>query len=102
MAIKPATNQEIIFQFKKAAAVLGLDNKNFFRVRAYQAAIDTISALDEELGAIVARGDLGSVPNVGKEIGSKITELVSTGRSEGLEQLNSTVPQGMFPLLDIP
>lgn len=102
MGKKLVNNQEILKQFKKAAAVLEVIDDNPFRIRAYRNAIDTIINLDEELAVIRTRKPLEEIYGIGKELAEKINELIDTGESRALNKLFAKVPAGMFSLLDIP
>jgi len=96
------TNQEIIRLFRNAAAVLEVTNANRFRIRAYQNAIATLEDLDEEISNLAQRMKLDNLPGIGKELSAKINEILTGGHSQELDELLSQVPQGMFPLLNIP
>ncbi len=97
------TNLYIIDQFDKAAAVLTALNDSFFKIRAYQTAVESIKALDEELSVIYKRtGNLNTIPGLGAELSQKAIELLETGKSRALEKLFAKVPSGMFALLNIP
>lgn len=96
------TNEEIIWHFTKAMAVLQVIDKMPFRWRAYQTAIDTIKDLDEELASLHTQENLEKLPGIGKELCQKIVDLLSTDQSEALEKLYQKVPSGMFALLEVP
>jgi DNA polymerase (family 10) len=73
-----------------------------FKVRAYDRGAHTLEAYNGDLGALVARGGLESLPNIGPALATKIAELYTTGRSEKLEKLRSELPSGIHDLLRVP
>ena len=73
------TNHAIARSFTLLADLLELEGENLFKVRAYRKAADTIDGLTESLEAIAARGELESIPNIGKAIAEKIEDICRTG-----------------------
>jgi DNA polymerase (family 10) len=71
---------------------LSLRGDNAFRARAYLRAADALDALESDLGELVSRGTLTTVPNVGAGLAAQIAELVRTGRSSVLEDLRAETP----------
>jgi DNA polymerase (family X) len=66
-----------------------------FKPRAYQKAAETIAALDENLADRYAQGGikaLEEIPGIGKAIGEKLEELITTGRLRYYEKLKKKVP----------
>src|SRR5438874_1435169 len=61
-----------------------------------------IETLDADLADLIERGELTSVPGVGKGIAPIVTELVTSGRSSYLEELRAKYPAGIFDLLRVP
>jgi DNA polymerase (family 10) len=79
-----------------------LEGENVFKIRAYRKAADTIEELTESLEGLAQRGELETVPNIGKGIGEKITEMVQTGQLGQLEELRARIPAGLPEVLNIP
>src|ERR1051326_1460217 len=79
-----------------------LPDPNPFRARAFEKAARAIEKLDQDVEQLVLRGELTSVPGIGKAIGPIVSELVTTGGSRYLEELREQYPSGIFGLLRIP
>ncbi|MFC1514506.1 DNA polymerase/3'-5' exonuclease PolX [Candidatus Omnitrophota bacterium] len=95
-------NHEIAGVFREIAVILELKGDNPFRVRAYQRAAQHIEGLPESLKDIAKKDALEEIPGIGKDLASKIKELVETGRSKYYRQLRSSLPSGLIDMLDIP
>ncbi|MCJ7573493.1 DNA polymerase/3'-5' exonuclease PolX [Candidatus Bathyarchaeota archaeon] len=74
---------------------------DIFRSRAYQMAAQRITALTEDIRAIKARGELESIPGVGKSISAVISEVLDTGQSKILEELRESLPKGVRDLMEL-
>jgi DNA polymerase (family 10) len=72
-----------------------------FRSRAYQMAAQRITALTEDIRAIKARGELESIPGVGKSISAVISEVLDSGQSKVLEELRESLPKGVRDLMEL-
>jgi DNA polymerase (family 10) len=84
------------------AAYIELSDPNPFRARAFERAARKIETLDADIEDLVKRGELASVPGIGKAIGPIVSEIVTTGSSRYLEELRSQYPAGIFDLLRVP
>jgi DNA polymerase (family 10) len=87
-------NSEIAAVFRDIAALLEKKKENWFKIRAYRKAADSIEGLSVPLGQLVGEGRLKEVPGVGEAITKKITELVTTGRLEFYEKLKAELGEG--------
>ncbi|GAP07601.1 DNA polymerase IV [Anaerolinea thermolimosa] len=96
------TNQELADVFDRIANLMKIQGEMVFKIRAYERAAETLRALGEEASAIAARGELTSVPGIGKAIAEKIEELLQTGRLGFLERLEEEVPPSLLELLKVP
>src|SRR5512139_1429666 len=104
-------NEEVARMFDEMAELLALQNKNPFRIRAYQRAAQSIRGHREELAGLVrqsaAAGEeprvaLDAIPGIGEDLAAKILEIVSTGKCKALERLRKQVPHGLVELLQVP
>ena len=84
------------------ASYVELSEPTPFRARAFERAARKIETLDADLADLIKRGELTSVPGVGKGIAPIVTELVTSGRSSYLEELRAKYPAGIFDLLRVP
>jgi DNA polymerase (family 10) len=83
------------------AALLELNGENPFRVRAYQAAARTIAAFPGDLKAAYESGGLGIAKGIGPATLEIVEELLRTGRSRVLDDLQDQVPPGLSDMLRI-
>ncbi|HVW66641.1 MAG TPA: DNA polymerase/3'-5' exonuclease PolX [Candidatus Peribacteraceae bacterium] len=99
------TNAEIADVFEQIAKVLDLQGENPFRIRAYDRAAQTITALSEELKNIYARGGhdaLLEIPGIGQDLSDKIVELLKTGKLKYLAEVQKKLPKGLFDIMEVP
>ena len=78
-----------------------LRGENGFKVVAYRKAARSVESMKTDLDDVSRRGDLESIPGVGKAIAAKIDEYLRTGKIESHERLFRETPQGMAELLQI-
>jgi DNA polymerase (family 10) len=93
--------REVSRVLSEIATLLTLRGENVFKVRAYDSAAETLRELPrfEELAD---RGELASLPGIGKGIVETVTELRKTGRSALHQSLLQEFPAGVFDLMRIP
>jgi len=94
-------NQETAQLLKKVAAVFRVFEGYSFRVRAYENAAVSIENLNQPLEEIWRDGKLDSVPGLGENLVSHLSEYLSTGKAKHFESQFKKVPQGMFALMNI-
>ena len=88
--------------FTEIADILDIQGENPFRVRSYRNAARTIGDMSQSLESLVKAGkDLEEIPGIGKSIGEKIHEILSTGKCHSLEELRAKVPPGLTELLKL-
>jgi DNA polymerase (family 10) len=95
-------NGHVALAFDELATLLELAGESPFKVRAYRAFADEVRALTEPLAAIDARGELESMPGVGKAITGKVRELLTGGTMQALERVRAEVPGTLRDLLRLP
>lgn len=96
-------NTEIAEQFNRVADLLEIDGANPFRVRAYRNAARTLRGTSENIADLVnEEHDLTRLPAIGKDLASKIREIVNTGHLSLLDQVERRVPGELRELLRIP
>src|SRR5881392_3875358 len=78
--------------------LLEIKNENPFKIRAYRNAADTIAHLGEPLAAL-SSADRLSIPGIGKDLASKIAELLETGCSTYHQDLLLEFPPTILDLL---
>ena len=72
-----------------------------FRPRAYRRAARQIETLSEDIQEAYERGDIEKIPWIGSGIGKKITEFLSTGQLEYLNELRREVDPGLSGIMEI-
>src|SRR5436189_29582 len=95
------TNFELARLFYEMASLLEVRDESRFRIRAWQRAAQTLETLSEDVAAVAARGGLRALPGIGKEIGARIEEYLTTGRIELLERLRENLPPDFLSLLEV-
>lgn len=96
------TNREIARTLDRIADILQIKGENFFKVRAYRKAAESVYHLDENLTVLYEQNKIGDIPGVGKGVKRKIEEMVEKGSSEYYEKLLQEVPIGVLEMLAIP
>ncbi len=83
------------------ATLLSLKGDNPFKVRAFESAAETIAGL-ETFDELAEKGELATLPGIGRAIVETVKELRGTGRSSLHDTLVAEFPPGVFDLLRIP
>lgn len=83
---------ELAAIFTSMAGLLASRNENPFKVRAYRRAAETLRNLSEELSDVIQRGELQTLPGIGKDLAKKIEEYLSTGRIRAYDELRMPLP----------
>ena len=87
----------------QVAVLLELQGANVFRVRSYQNASRLLGSLSEDLGELVASGEIYDMKGIGKGLGSALTQAVTEGRwPDDWVDLHTTTPPGLIEMLGIP
>jgi DNA polymerase (family 10) len=87
----------------RIAAYLHLKGESAFKSRAYAGAAKEIRALAaDDLAPAYRSGDLGKIRGLGPATLAVIGDLVETGESRYLEQLEAAVPKGLIEMLSVP
>lgn len=87
-------NDEIAAVFRDVADLLEKKKENWFKIRAYRKAADSIETLPVPLGQLVTEDRLRDLPGIGEAINKKVMELLNTGRLEFYEKLKQEIPDG--------
>lgn len=98
------TNQEIADVFRRLAALLELGGENFFKLRSYQSAADTIEDWPKSLAELFAESGvsgLRELPGIGEAISEKIADLLTTGTFSAYEKAKAAIPETTLDLLQV-
>lgn len=87
----------------QVAVLLELQGANVFRVRSYQNASRMLGSLTEDLGELVATGEIFDMKGIGKGLGSALTQAVAEGQwPDDWVNLHTSTPPGLIEMLGIP
>lgn len=76
-----------------------LQGENPFKVSAFRKAATALEIDERSLSEL---GDVTALKGIGKGTAAVIEELVATGQSTVLQQLEQAIPKGLLPLLKLP
>lgn len=94
-------NREIAGIFNDIADLLEIKGENPFRIRAYRRAALNIEGLSKDV-AVTSKGELMTVPGIGRDLAGKIEEYVKTGSIHAYEDLKKEIPGGLSAMLSVP
>ena len=93
-------NKKIIIKtLEKIALYMELQAENPFKVSAFRKAA---AALESDERSISEIGDITAIKGIGKGTAAVILELMETGESSVLKELEAVVPKGLIPLMKLP
>jgi DNA polymerase (family 10) len=99
----PSHNADIAAVFEEIANLLEIEGANPFRIRAYRNAAQAINALSTEAYVLLEKKeDLTELPGIGRDLASKIEEIVVTGHCTLLDRLHTELPPAVTELLKVP
>jgi len=87
---------------REMAGLLDASGQETFKARAYARGAEVLERLDADLGELVDRRRLTTLPGIGPALAAMITDLYQTGRSPTLEEQRERVPAGALELSRIP
>ncbi|MDD5562596.1 MAG: helix-hairpin-helix domain-containing protein [Thermoanaerobaculaceae bacterium] len=96
------TRRRAAAALEELALLAELAGENPFKVRAYANAARAIARAPDEIEALAARGELTTLPGIGKGIAAIVAEVVGSGEPAQLAELRSRVPAGLPELLALP
>ena len=89
----------IIHTLEKIALYMELQAENPFKVSAFRKAAAALESDERSLSEI---GDITAIKGIGKGTAAVILELMETGESSVLKELEAVVPKGLIPLMKLP
>ncbi|MEK7070188.1 MAG: hypothetical protein AAB966_00095, partial [Patescibacteria group bacterium] len=99
---KLTTNKDIVQLLRSIVAAYLIENKNRFRIMAYEKAADAVEKLGRELRDIWEEGKIEEVPGIGKTLAVHLNELFTKGSSSHFERALSNIPPSVFEMMKIP
>ena len=89
------SRNQISTALHQMAVLLELSGANMFRTRSYQNGSRLIGSLSQDLGELVASGELFELKGIGKGLGSAISQAVGEGKwTEDWVDLHDNTPAG--------
>jgi DNA polymerase (family 10) len=95
------TNDDVERLLLEYADLLSILSEDRFKPRAYEKAARAVGGYQDDIGGFDLP-ELMRIPNVGKSIGEKIHEYLTSGRIDELEELRGRVPSGVRAMTAIP
>ena len=95
-------NTEIAKIFREMAEFLEIKGENLFRIRAFQKVAQNIENLNRDIAEIAGRGELQSIPGIGKGMAKRIEEFLKTGKLKEYRDLKKEFPPGLMEMLSVP
>jgi len=94
------TNYEIADQFSLLSKLMDIHGEDSFKAKSYASAAFNIEKLPVEL-AELDDAELYSQKGIGKSLGAKIRELLSTGKMSALDSILLSTPAGILEMMTI-
>ncbi|HEX8914536.1 MAG TPA: DNA polymerase/3'-5' exonuclease PolX [Humisphaera sp.] len=95
-----ALNQELSDLFKSFSRIMELKGENVFKVIAFQKVSRILEDPTLDVKAAIEGGS--PIEGVGESSRRIIAEYIRTGRSTEFEEVSTSVPPGLLPMMDIP
>ena len=96
------TNDDVVRFLEAIANTLEVQGERPYRIRAYREAARQVDALEEDVAALAAERRLTTIPRVGASLAARIQELIDTGKSSFLSDLQRDTPATLLDLLSLP
>lgn len=96
-------NIDIARIFEEVADLLEIQGANPFRVRAYRTAARTLESLSAPVVSLLKKdeGALEELPGIGRDLATKIRQIVETGELALLKELTAEIPEGLVEIMRI-
>jgi DNA polymerase (family 10) len=94
-------NEVVEALMQEYADLLAISGGDPFRVRNYEKAARSIGGYHADVSSLDAKG-LVAIPNVGSSIAGKIEEMLDHGSFGALDELRTTIPDGVRRMIAIP
>ncbi len=93
-------NKKVIIRtLEKIALYLELQGENSFKVSAFRKAAAALETAERSLSEIE---DITAIKGIGKGTAAVIEDLLKSGQSTVLQELEQAVPKGLIPLMKVP
>lgn len=96
------TNHALAALFQAMAARLAAQQANPHRIRAYRRVAESLAGLSEDIRRVAERGELQTIPGIGKDLAGKIEEFLKTGTIRAYEELRQPLPPEVAAWVTLP
>ena len=90
--------EQVLMEFADLLSILTDDS---YKPRSYEKAARSVGGYHADVSQLDMKGIL-AIPSVGRSIGEKIAEILSSGTFADLEELRAQIPAGVRELMSIP
>lgn len=95
-------NGDIAAMLARIARLFALREESPYRILAYEKAAEAIAEYPASAAELALRGELRTLPGVGRATEAAVLEYLETGRITLLDTLQGDYPEGIFDLLNVP
>lgn len=95
------SNTVIARMLREIAAAYEIKEENRFKIRAYDAAADSVERATSEVKDLWEEGRLNELPGIGTSIASHLDEYFRTGKVKHFSRVKKKLPSGMFVFLGL-
>ncbi len=95
-------NSEVATVLKEIGLLLQVEGKDKFKFLAYLRGVRSITSLGEDITSVKERGELTTIPGIGKGLAEVINDYLETGEVPLLKELRTRVPVKVLELDAIP
>ncbi len=96
----PRSNDTVEALIQEYADLLAMSGGDPFRVRNYEKAARSIGGYHADVSELDEKG-LQAIPNVGKSIAEKMTEMLDRGSFRALDELRAQIPDGVRRMMAV-
>lgn len=96
------TSQEVADHLNDVADFLEMADESTFRVRAYRRAAESVAGLGDQLALLATAGRLDEIAGVGKAIADTIHEVLTSGSSAVLTDIQRVIPASLRDVRRLP
>ncbi|QOV88631.1 DNA polymerase/3'-5' exonuclease PolX [Humisphaera borealis] len=94
-------NNDLSELFKNFSRLMELKGESVFKVIAFQKVSRILNDMTFDIRQAFEKGELDSIEGIGESSRRIISEFIRTGRSTEFDEVATTVPAGLLPMLDI-
>jgi DNA polymerase (family 10) len=95
-------NKKLSQLLEETAKMLNFKGENFYRIRAFNEAAETVKHLEENIEDIASNKKLEDLPGIGAGMAARIEEYLKTGDFSEHQKLVKEIPDGVLQIMEIP